>query len=62
MEEGLRIAPHELREGDYVVHINHGIGQYMGIDQLEVDGRRKDYLYIRYAGQARLYVPVDQIH
>ena len=62
VEEGLRIAPHELREGDYVVHINHGIGQYMGIEQLEVDGRRKDYLYIRYAGQDRLYVPVDQIH
>ena len=62
VEEGLRIAPHELREGDYVVHINHGIGQYMGIEQLEVDNRRKDYLLIRYAGQDRLYVPVDQIH
>ncbi|MGI6692779.1 MAG: transcription-repair coupling factor [Limnochordia bacterium] len=62
VEEGLRIAPHELREGDYVVHLNHGIGQYMGIEQLEVDNRRKDYLYIRYAGQDRLYVPVDQIH
>src|SRR5690554_450178 len=62
VEQGLRIAPHELREGDYVVHINHGIGQYMGVEQLEVDGRRKDYLYIRYAGQDRLYVPVDQIH
>ncbi|HPT82886.1 MAG TPA: transcription-repair coupling factor [Limnochordia bacterium] len=62
VQEGLRIAPHELREGDYVVHINHGIGQYMGIEQLEVDNRRKDYLLIRYAGQDRLYVPVDQIH
>ncbi|NLM41884.1 MAG: transcription-repair coupling factor, partial [Firmicutes bacterium] len=62
VEEGLRIAPHELREGDYVVHINHGIGQYMGIEQLEVDNRRKDYLLICYAGQDRLYVPVDQIH
>ena len=62
VEEGLRIAPNELREGDYVVHINHGIGQYVGIEQLEVDGRKKDYLHIRYAGQDRLYVPVDQIH
>ena len=62
VEEGLRIAPHELRQGDYVVHINHGIGQYIGIEQLEVDGLRKDYLQIRYAGQDRLYVPIDQIH
>lgn len=62
VEESLRIAPHELREGDYVVHINHGIGQYMGIEALQVDNRSKDYLNIRYAGQDRLYVPTDQIH
>lgn len=62
VEEGLRIAPHELRVGDYVVHINHGIGQYLGIEVLQVDGRSKDYLHIRYAGQDRLYVPTDQIH
>ncbi len=62
VEEGLRIAPHELRVGDYVVHINHGIGQYLGIEALQVDNRSKDYLYIRYAGQDRLYVPTDQIN
>lgn len=62
VEEGLRIAPHELREGDYVVHVNHGIGQYLGIEALKVDNRFKDYLHIRYAGQDRLYVPTDQIH
>ncbi|HHY14563.1 MAG TPA: transcription-repair coupling factor [Firmicutes bacterium] len=61
VEEGLKIAPHELREGDYVVHINHGIGQYMGIEALQVDNRSKDYLNIRYAGKDRLYVPTDQI-
>ena len=62
VDEGLRIAPHELRVGDYVVHINHGIGQYVGIEVLKVDNRSKDYLNIRYAGQDRLYVPTDQIH
>ena len=62
VEEGLRITRQELREGDYVVHINHGIGQYLGIEVLQVDNRSKDYLHIRYAGQDRLYVPTDQIH
>ena len=47
---------------DYVVHINHGIGQYLGIEVLQVDNRSKDYLHIRHAGQDRLYVPTDQIH
>ncbi|HBG02730.1 MAG TPA: hypothetical protein DDW87_14390, partial [Firmicutes bacterium] len=62
VEEGLRLAPQELKAGDYVVHINHGIGQYLGIEILQVDNRSKDYLHIRYAGQDRLYVPTDQIH
>lgn len=51
----------ELNVGDYVVHVNHGIGRYMGIKTLEVDGRRNDYLYLSYAGGDSLYVPVDQI-
>jgi len=62
VEAGLRLTPQELRVGDYVVHINHGIGQYLGIEALEVDNRSKDYLFIRYAGEDRLYVPTDQIH
>ncbi|HHY09521.1 MAG TPA: transcription-repair coupling factor [Firmicutes bacterium] len=62
VEEGLKIAPHELKEGDYVVHLNHGIGQYLGIEALQVQGRTKDYLHIRYAGKDRLYVPTDQLH
>ncbi len=62
VEEGLRLTPQEMRVGDYVVHINHGIGQYLGIEVLQVDQRSKDYLFIRYAGEDRLYVPTDQIH
>ncbi len=52
----------DLEVGDYVVHVDHGIGQYLGIKTLEIQGVQRDYLFIRYAGQDRLYVPVDQIH
>ena len=51
----------ELKVGDYVVHRNHGIGKYVGIETLEVGGLHKDYLLIQYAGDDRLYVPIDQI-
>ncbi len=51
----------DLRVGDYVVHINHGIGRYLGIDTLEINGIHKDYLHIKYAGNDKLYVPIEQI-
>ena len=51
----------ELKVGDYVVHVNHGIGKYLGIETLEINGVHKDYLNIRYQGTDKLYVPVDQI-
>lgn len=51
----------ELKVGDWVVHVNHGIGKYLGIVTLKVDGTHKDYLHITYAGNDKLYVPVDQI-
>ncbi|MFB4165050.1 transcription-repair coupling factor [Alteribacillus sp. JSM 102045] len=51
----------ELQVGDLVVHINHGIGKYLGIETLEVSGIHKDYLNISYAGNDKLYVPVEQI-
>jgi len=51
----------ELKVGDYVVHVNHGIGRYMGIETLCVGGVHKDYLHIKYAGNDKLYVPIDQI-
>lgn len=50
----------DLRVGDYVVHIHHGIGRYLGIENMEVAGIRRDYLAIQYAGEDRLYVPTDQ--
>jgi transcription-repair coupling factor (superfamily II helicase) len=51
----------ELKIGDYVVHINHGIGKYLGIETLEINGNHKDYLHIIYQGNDKLYVPIDQI-
>lgn len=51
----------DLREGDYVVHIHHGIGVYRGMTKRQVDGAERDYLHIQYAGADRLFVPADQI-
>lgn len=52
----------DLNEGDYVVHENHGIGQYLGIVQLDVDGVKKDYLSIAYRGKDKLYLPIEQMN
>ena len=51
----------DIRQGDYVVHENHGIGRFLEIRQLEVEGYKRDYLMIQYAGRDVLYVPVDQM-
>lgn len=51
----------DLGIGDYVVHIHHGIGRYVGIKEMVADGRKRDYLEIVYAAEDRLYVPVDQV-
>ena len=51
----------ELKVGDYVVHVNHGIGKYVGIGTLEINGIHKDYLHIVYAAGDKLSVPIDQI-
>ena len=50
----------DLTVGDYVVHENHGIGKFLGIEPLDIQGEKKDYLKIRYAGNDLLYVPVEQ--
>ncbi|MGI6038011.1 MAG: transcription-repair coupling factor [Limnochordia bacterium] len=52
----------ELQPGDYVVHENHGIGRYLGVETLDIRGVHKDYLVVKYAGEDKLYVPTDQIH
>ena len=51
----------ELSEGDYVVHISHGIGMFAGIHKMEIRGVTKDYIKICYARGDTLYVPVTQL-
>ena len=51
----------EIKSGDYVVHNVHGIGKYIGSETLLVSGMSRDYLVIKYAGDDKLYVPVDQV-
>nr|MBO2507189.1 transcription-repair coupling factor [Bacillota bacterium] len=59
---GARIRHYmELAEGDYVVHVHHGIGRYLGLRTMEVQGVRRDYLVLQYQGGDRLYVPTDQV-
>ena len=51
----------DLNVGDYVVHDTHGIGVYVGMAKLEVDGKQRDYLNIKYNGTDQLYIPTDQM-
>ena len=51
----------DLKPGDYVVHENHGLGIYQGIEKIEVDRIEKDYLKISYAGGGNLYIPATQM-
>ncbi|MGL6008169.1 MAG: transcription-repair coupling factor [Culicoidibacterales bacterium] len=52
----------DIHQGDYVVHEQHGIGRYIGIETLTSQGGTQDYLYIEYQQNGKLYIPVDKIH
>ena len=52
----------EIKTGDYVVHVVHGIGRYLGVETIEVDGVHRDYLHLQYAKDDKLYVPVEQVN
>ena len=56
MRELLTLAP-----GDYVVHLDHGIGAYRGLQRLQLDGQETECIQIDYAGGDRLFVPIDQL-
>ncbi len=51
----------DLKIGDYVVHENHGLGIYQGIEKIEMDKVSKDYMKISYAGGGNLYIPATQL-
>nr|WP_221189690.1 transcription-repair coupling factor [Azomonas macrocytogenes] len=52
----------ELREGAPVVHLDHGVGRYLGLVTLEVEGQAAEFLMLQYAEEAKLYVPVANLH
>ena len=52
----------ELELGDPVVHEDHGVGRYRGLQMLQIDGREAEFLMLEYAGEDKLYVPVSSMH
>ena len=51
----------DLKEGDYVVHKAHGIGQFLGVNTIKADGITKDYIKIKYKGDDILYIPTNSL-
>jgi transcription-repair coupling factor (superfamily II helicase) len=51
----------DLKPGDYVVHVDHGIGQFDGLRQVAVDGASGEFMLLRYAEEAKLYVPLARL-
>jgi len=52
----------ELRLNDAVVHIDHGVGRYRGLETIVTDGQATEFLMLEYANEAKLYVPVASLH
>ena len=55
------LSYNDLEVGDFVVHEIHGIGQYMGIQNIKADGVHRDYITIRYAGTDKLFLPIEKM-
>ncbi|MGH9699905.1 MAG: transcription-repair coupling factor [Candidatus Acidiferrales bacterium] len=51
----------DLKPGDYVVHVDHGIGQFEGLRQVVVEGASGEFMLLRYSGDAKLYVPLARL-
>jgi transcription-repair coupling factor (superfamily II helicase) len=51
----------DLAPGDFVVHVDHGIGQFVGLRQVNVDGAAGEFMLLRYADDARIYVPLARM-
>lgn len=52
----------DIKEGDYVVHLVHGIGKYIGLSKQQIDGEYRDYLTIEYSNGDKLHMPAEQIN
>ncbi len=51
----------DLKPGDHVVHVDHGIGQFEGLRQVAIEGANGEFMLLRYAGDAKLYVPLARL-
>jgi transcription-repair coupling factor (superfamily II helicase) len=61
--EGIALSSYSaLSAGDFVVHIDHGIGRYAGLETLEVDRRKRECLKLLYQGEDKLYVPIEEFN
>lgn len=60
-KQGEKVVFADLKVGDYVVHRNHGIGQFIGVNTIKADGVVKDYIKIRYRNDDILYVPTNNL-
>ena len=60
-KEGETVVFADLKEGDYIVHRTHGIGQYLGVNTIKADGVTKDYIKLRYKDNDILYIPTDSL-
>lgn len=61
-EEFLVKSLTELTIGSPIVHMDHGVGRYAGLISLEIDGQEHEFLQLNYAGEAKVYVPVSNLH
>ena len=60
-KDGEKVVFADLKEGDFIVHKSHGIGQYIGVNTIKADGVTKDYIKIKYKGDDVLYVPTNSL-
>ncbi|HET9342465.1 MAG TPA: transcription-repair coupling factor [Candidatus Eremiobacteraceae bacterium] len=61
-KEGVPLTEADLKVGEFFVHANHGIGQYLGLEKITIDGFDRDFVMLKYLGEDRLYVPTDHMH
>ncbi|MCM1321162.1 MAG: transcription-repair coupling factor [Bacteroides sp.] len=52
----------ELNPGDYVVHVNYGIGLFKGIERVKAAGNERDYIKLEYAGEETVFIPIEQVN
>ena len=52
----------ELNPGDYVVHVNYGIGRFLGIERVKAMGNERDYIKLEYAEEETVFIPIEQVN